>query len=107
MRKNILIVDDEKSICTFLALALEDEYEVFTAESPEQAYDILEKEKINLVISMCQDGFLSYSIDEAMEFFDAWSQDGYPAMSHSETYRQAEHPAYRIVRKSLLNADIT
>lgn len=50
MRKNILIVDDEKSICTFLALALEDEYVVFTAESPEQAYDILEKEKISLVI---------------------------------------------------------
>ncbi|MBR6584348.1 MAG: sigma-54-dependent Fis family transcriptional regulator [Firmicutes bacterium] len=50
MKKNILIVDDEKSICTFLALALEDEYEVYTADSPEQAYELLEKEKISLVI---------------------------------------------------------
>lgn len=50
MKKKILIVDDEKSICTFLSLALEDEYEVFTAESSEAAYEILEKEDISLVV---------------------------------------------------------
>ena len=50
MKKKILIVDDEKSICTFLTLALEDEYEVFTAESSAAAYEILEKEKISLVV---------------------------------------------------------
>lgn len=50
MKKKILIIDDEKSICTFLTLALEDEYEVFTAQSSKNAYEILEKEKISLVI---------------------------------------------------------
>ena len=60
------------------------------------------EEKINLVISMCQDGFLSYSIDEATEFFDAWSQDGYPAMSHSETYRQNYYPAYRVIEDNFV-----
>ena len=28
MRHSILIIDDEKSICTFLALALEDEFDI-------------------------------------------------------------------------------
>ena len=50
MKKKILIIDDEKSICTFLSLALEDKYEVFTAESSERAYEILEKEKISIVV---------------------------------------------------------
>lgn len=50
MKKKILIVDDEMSICTFLSLALEDEYEVFTAQSSQSAYNILEKEKIALVV---------------------------------------------------------
>lgn len=50
MKKKILIIDDEKGICTFLSLALEDEYEVFTAQSSEGAYQILEKEKISVVV---------------------------------------------------------
>lgn len=50
MKKKILIIDDEMSICTFLSLALEDEYEVFTSQSPEEAYKILEEERISLVI---------------------------------------------------------
>lgn len=50
MKNKILIIDDEKSICTFLSLALEDEYEVFTAQTSKGAYEILEKEKISLVV---------------------------------------------------------
>lgn len=55
------------------------------------------EEKIALVISMCQDGSLSYPTDKAIEFFKAWENDGYPAISHSETYRQNYHPAYRVI----------
>ena len=61
----------------------------------------LEK-KIELVISMCQEDILSYSIDEASAFFEAWAQDGYPAMRHSETYRTAYHPAYRVVEENFV-----
>lgn len=53
--------------------------------------------KIELVISMCQDGTLSFSMEEVTDFFDAWENDGYPAISHSEIYRQNYHPAYRVV----------
>lgn len=50
MKKKILIIDDEKSICAFLSLALEDKYDVFTAQAYDSAYEILEKEKISVVI---------------------------------------------------------
>ena len=47
MRHSILIIDDEKSICTFLALALEDEFDVYTANSREEACRILKERKIH------------------------------------------------------------
>ncbi len=50
MRNSILIIDDEKSICTFLALALEDEFDVYTANSAEQAFDILKSQRIDLAV---------------------------------------------------------
>lgn len=55
------------------------------------------EEKMELVISLCQEGLISYCIDDVLEFFETWKQDGYPAMSHSETYRQNYHPAYRVI----------
>ena len=50
MRHSILIIDDEKSICTFLALALEDEFDVYTANSREEACRILKERKIHLAL---------------------------------------------------------
>ena len=44
----ILIVDDEASICEILAQFLEKGYEVFTAGSGESALDILSNESIDL-----------------------------------------------------------
>ena len=61
------------------------------------------KEKIEIVFSMCQNGLLPYSMEEATEFFNAWENDGYPAISHSETYRQNYHPAYRVVESNFVN----
>ena len=53
--------------------------------------------KIELVISMCQNGLIPYCIEDVIEFFEAWENDGYPAMSHSEIYRKNYYPAYRVV----------
>ncbi len=40
---------------------------------------------------------------EDWQVFSAWyAQNGRPAIHHSEAYRQAEKPAYRIVRRELL-----
>lgn len=50
MRANILIADDERSIGAFLSLALEDEFNVFVANSAEEAMQILSKRKIHLLL---------------------------------------------------------
>lgn len=55
------------------------------------------EEKIELVISMCQNGLLPYYSEDMLNFFKEWKANGYPAMSHSETYRQNYHPAYRVI----------
>jgi len=55
------------------------------------------EDKIELVLSLCQEGTLCYSVNEVSDFFEAWENDGYPAMSHSEIYRTNYHPAYRVI----------
>jgi len=45
--KRILVIDDEESICLLLKSALENKgYVVFTAETPEEALDILDQNTI-------------------------------------------------------------
>lgn len=60
------------------------------------------EEKIELTINMCQEGLIPYCIEDVLEFFEAWENDGYPAMSHSETYRQNYYPAYRVVEENFV-----
>ena len=50
MKKRILIIDDEKNICSSLTYALEDEYTVFSSTSPEKGLNIIKNEDINLVL---------------------------------------------------------
>lgn len=58
--------------------------------------------KINLFLQACHNHELSFSEMEAITFFEDWKAKDYPAISHSETYRQAYHPAYRVVEESYL-----
>ena len=50
MRPQIIVLDDEQNICVFLSLSLEDMYEVYSANTPAQAFKILERQKISLVL---------------------------------------------------------
>jgi two-component system response regulator AtoC len=50
MQKRILIIDDEKNLCSSLAYALEDHYTVFSATNPASGLKIIMSEKINLVL---------------------------------------------------------
>jgi DNA-binding response OmpR family regulator len=49
-RKQILVVDDEKETLEYINDILEDRYNVFTALDGKQALDILDKERIDLVL---------------------------------------------------------
>lgn len=50
MKPKILVLDDEQGICLFLSMSLEDDYTVLTANTPSQAYKILESQDISLVL---------------------------------------------------------
>ncbi len=43
----------------------------------------------------------AFSHSDWEDFLAAYRQAGMPALHHSEAYRMAEHPAYRIVRREL------
>lgn len=45
-----MICDDEMSICVFLTLSLEDDYEIFIANNPAQAYKIIDENNIQLIL---------------------------------------------------------
>ncbi|MBG9564685.1 sigma-54-dependent transcriptional regulator [Brevibacillus agri] len=47
---NILIIDDERAICSSLSFALEDEYRVFTASGPEESLQVLDQEPIDGIL---------------------------------------------------------
>ncbi|MFA6447959.1 MAG: response regulator [bacterium] len=49
-RKQILVVDDEKETLEYIHDILEDRYNVFTALDGKQALDILDNERIDLVL---------------------------------------------------------
>lgn len=50
MKHKILIIDDEKNICTSLTYALEDEYNVFSQTNPFLGLEIIKNEDISLVL---------------------------------------------------------
>nr|WP_243429082.1 sigma-54 dependent transcriptional regulator [Clostridium pascui] len=45
-----MVIDDESSICTALSFALEDDYEVFTANNEETALAIINEVDINIIL---------------------------------------------------------
>jgi len=49
-------------------------------------------------------GVLPFSRDEVEHYFQSIASQGYPVVHHSERYRNAYRPAYRVVALDLLPA---
>ena len=60
-------------------------------------------EYLSIAESLAREGKTNFSLGEWTEFLADYRQAGMPAVHHSQTYRQAEHPAYRIVRREYLD----
>lgn len=56
-------------------------------------------QKLTLFQQLTEQGCFSFSMEALAVCLRAYEAAGFPAVSHSETYRQAYHPAYRVVRK--------
>ena len=58
--------------------------------------------KLELLRKLTAEGVFAFSPRELDAYLETYKQAGYPMVSHSEAYRQAYKPAYRIVLRSLL-----
>ena len=54
--------------------------------------------KLSVLSELTQQGAFAFGTNELDAYLAKYEQLGYPAVSHSEEYRQAYRPAYRIVR---------
>ncbi len=52
-----------------------------------------------------QFGF-GFSKDDLAEYLEKYAAEGYPMVSHSERYRTAYHPAYRVLLRSCIKMNI-
>jgi len=56
------------------------------------------EEKLNVLRQCCRDKELPFIIENLDAYLADYKNAGYPAVSHSEPYKKAYRPAYRIVR---------
>ena len=57
------------------------------------------EKKLEMLRQCCRDGALPYSLETLDAYLFAYRNQGYPPVSHSNEYRIAYSPAYRIVKK--------
>ncbi len=67
-----------------------------SAAMPHGGADTLQ-EKLTILRRLIRSGALPYSPSEAEEELDDWQKNGFPACRHSEEYRAAYRPAYRVL----------
>lgn len=82
-------------------LALETLNQMFvrTADLKMGKCDRFEK-KLGILLECCEQGKLPFDPNVLMEYLSAYQAQGYPPVSHSSTYREQYHPAYRVVAES-------
>ncbi len=56
-------------------------------------------EKLEILRRLTGENAFCFSLEELDEYLTEYKKAGYPMVSHSEAYRNAYHPAYRIVKK--------
>lgn len=55
------------------------------------------KQKLKITEKMITENLLPFNIDEFRSAAQKWEQEGFPAIHHSEVFREAYKPAYRVV----------
>lgn len=60
-------------------------------------------EKLDVLRRTVREGHFGFSPEELEAYLRRYAQAGYPMVSHSDTYRQAYGPAYRVVLEKFAN----
>ena len=70
----------------------------FSAQDPCGDKESIET-RLNVALSMAKNGELPFSYEELQQEIAAWRNAGFPARHHSEVFRNAYAPAYRVIKK--------
>ena len=62
--------------------------------------------KLEILRKVTASGAFGFTPEELETYLDKYKSVGYPIVSHSEQYRQAYNPAYRIVLASIFSKEI-
>lgn len=62
-------------------------------------------QKLAVLQALTREGVFAFDIRELDTYLAGYREAGCPAVSHSDIYRQYYHPAYRVVRKDLWDAE--
>lgn len=84
------------SIKQGLAFATLNNMFVFSANRKRGTVEELEKE-LQAFLDRCERDISFFKTEEAKPFIQTWKEKGYPAISHSDIYREHYQPAYRVV----------
>lgn len=57
------------------------------------------RESLSLLKELTQAGQMPFPLRELEVYLTGYAAEGCPAVSHSESYREAYHPAYRVLRR--------
>lgn len=60
------------------------------------------RKKLSRLAELTHAGSMPFSHESLIDYLTEYEHAGFPAVSHSEIYRNAYHPAYRVVEKSFL-----
>ena len=61
--------------------------------------------KLDVLRKVTASGAFGFTPEELEAYLEAYKEAGYPMVSHSEQYRQAYKPAYRIVLESIFSKE--
>ncbi len=73
----------------------------FASAKKEDGLSSLE-EGLSVALSLAKEGNLPFSEEAFLREWEIWKREGYPPCRHSEQYRMAYHPAYRVVKRQYL-----
>lgn len=60
------------------------------------------EEKLRCLLALAREGSLPFSCEETVRAVESWRAAGFPACRHSEAFRAACAPAYRVIRRSFV-----
>ena len=89
----------DSPVCADISLRTLNRFFVNTANANKGTVGGFEA-KLDILRQCCESGELPYPADDLGAYLREYKERGYPPVHHSQVYRDAYHPAYRVVNKA-------